>query len=179
MRTSIARFGVLIVLGIALLPAQGADARKTTVMVPMHDGVRLATDIYLPDSPKGPFPVILMRTPYNKAGGKGFANSAVQKGYVLVAQDMRGRFASEGNDSIVFLNDGWGKRRDGQETIEWIVRQLWCNGSVGTYGGSALGITQTMMAPGARPPSRRNTCKWPSTTCIRRGRTREACGGNR
>jgi hypothetical protein len=149
MRTSIARFGVLIVLGIALLPAQGADARKTTVMVPMHDGVRLATDVYLPDSAKGPFPVILMRTPYNKAGGKGFANSAVQRGYVLVAQDMRGRFASEGNDSVVFHNDGWGKRRDGQETIEWIVRQPWCNGSVGTYGGSALGITQTMLAPGA------------------------------
>jgi predicted acyl esterase len=136
-------------LTAAILSVSAAEVRKSTVMVPLHDGVHLATDIYQPESSKGPLPVILMRTPYGKGGGKGFSGGACQRGYVLVVQDMRGRYDSEGNDSVVFHNDGWGARRDGQESLEWIVRQPWCNGSIGTYGGSALGITQTMMAPGA------------------------------
>ena len=127
----------------------GSDVEKTTVMVPMHDGVHLATDIYRSESQKGPLPVIFMRTPYNKDGNKSFSAATAPHGYVLVVQDMRGRFASEGNDSVVFHNDGWGSRRDGQESVEWIARQPWCNGSIATYGGSALGITQTMLAPGA------------------------------
>lgn len=126
------------------------DVIKSTEKVAMHDGVHLATDIYRPKSLKGSLPAIFMRTPYNKdTGAKGLSSAAVNHGYVLVIQDMRGRFASEGNDSIVFHNDGWGSRRDGQESLEWIVRQPWCNGSIATQGGSALGITQTMMAPGA------------------------------
>ena len=60
---------------------------------------------------------------------------------------MRGRHDSEGDDSVVFHNDGWGKHRDGQDSLDWIAKQPWCNGKIGTHGGSALGITQTMMAP--------------------------------
>lgn len=149
MTAIIRRIGTLFVLAALMRPATAAEILKTTAMVRMHDGIRLATDVYRPKSRQAPLPVIFMRTPYNKEGAKGFSGSAVEHGYVLVVQDMRGRFGSEGNDSVVFHNDGWGTRRDGQESLVWIVRQPWCNGSIATYGGSALGITQTMMAPGA------------------------------
>jgi len=139
----------VFLLAAGILPASAAEARKSTVMVPMHDGVHLATDVYQPESSTGPLPVIFMRTPYGKGGGKGISGGACHRSYVLVVQDMRGRYDSEGNDAVVFHNDGWGTRRDGQESLEWIARQPWCNGSIATYGGSALGITQTMMAPGA------------------------------
>lgn len=131
-------------------PSASAGAiRKTTVMVPMRDGVRLATDIYQPESLHGPRPVIFTRGPYGKGGVKSLTKSACSKGYIVVSQDMRGRHDSEGDDDVVFHNDGWGERRDGQDSLDWIAKQTWCDGKIGTYGGSALGITQTMMAPGA------------------------------
>jgi uncharacterized protein len=126
-----------------------SDVQKTTVMVPMHDGVHLATDVYRPAGDVKPLPVIFSRGPYGKSGAASAARAACKRGYVFVSQDMRGRFASEGKDYVIFHNEGWGARRDGQESLEWIARQPWCSGSIGTTGGSALGITQTMMAPGA------------------------------
>ena len=122
-------------------------------MVPMHDGVHLATDVYRPAGDVKPLPVIFSRGPYGKSNLQtgSAARAACKRGYVFVSQDMRGRFASEGKDWVVFHNDGWGERRDGQESLEWIARQPWCDGSIGTTGPSALGITQTMMAPGAPP----------------------------
>jgi predicted acyl esterase len=125
------------------------DVQKTSVMVPMHDGVRLATDIYRPASQTGPLPVIFSRGPYGKGAAAAAAGVACKRGYVFISQDMRGRYKSEGKDYPIFHNDGWGERRDGQDSLEWIARQPWCDGSIGTIGGSALGITQTMMAPGA------------------------------
>ena len=122
---------------------------RRNVMVPMRDGVKLATDIHLPDG-DGPWPVLLSRTPYDKNGSGGAAR--VRRGYAVVKQDFRGRFASEGEIDLPFFNDGWGELQDGYDTIEWIAKQPWCNGKVGTAGGSALGITQIMTA-GARPPS--------------------------
>ena len=131
-------------------PAASTDAiRKMTVMVPMRDGVRLATDIYQPEPANGPLPVIFTRGPYGKLGAEPLSKVACPKGYIFVSQDMRGRHDSEGDDSVAFHNDGWGKRRDGQDSLDWIAKQPWCNGKIGTHGGSALGITQTMMAPGA------------------------------
>ncbi len=67
----------------------------------------------------------------------------------MVAQDIRGRGQSEGHHSIIFRNGGWGKRRDGHDTLLWIASQDWCNGKVATIGGSAVGITQNMLAPDA------------------------------
>ena len=143
------------VLLLALLTtgclAQKPEPALETVMVPMRDGVRLATDIYKHPTDDGPWPVVLTRTPYGKAGfGKGAAN-LVGQGYVYVAQDMRGRFDSEGEDSA-FLTDAWGELQDGHDTIEWLAEQDWCTGAVGTTGGSAMGITQ-YMAAGSAPPS--------------------------
>lgn len=117
---------------------------KQTVMIPMRDGVRLATDIYLPQG-QGPFPAILVRTTYNKAGLRGLGEDGVRRGYAVVIQDTRGRYASEG-ENLPFETDGWwGGRQDGLDTVEWMARQPWC-GTIGTLGGSALGITQLLLA---------------------------------
>ncbi|NUQ01243.1 MAG: CocE/NonD family hydrolase [Armatimonadetes bacterium] len=123
--------------------------RKLTARVPMRDGVHLATDIYLPEEGDGPWPVILTRTPYNKAGRGDLARFTTQ-GYAAVAQDSRGRFGSEGQN-LPFMFDGWGAQQDGVDTARWIGQQPWCNGKIGTTGGSAGGITQLLTAA-AEPP---------------------------
>jgi hypothetical protein len=117
---------------------------KQTFSVPMRDGVNLATDVYLPAGTP-PFPVVLLRSPYNKAGGAGIAADAVKRGYAVVIQDTRGRFGS-GGENFPFHADSWGQQPDGFVTLEWMARQPWCNGKIGTLGGSALGITQLLLA---------------------------------
>jgi len=142
---------IKISLAVVLIAAVLCCAKPTqTVMVPMRDGVKLATDVYLPDG-EGPWPTILFRTPYGKGGAQGQARMANQHGYAFVSQDIRGRFGSEGVDYPVFGHDGWGEHKDGYDAVEWIAAQKWCNGKVGTVGASANGITQNMMAP-SRPP---------------------------
>lgn len=121
-----------------------------TVMVPMRDGVKLATDVHVPAG-DGPWPTILVMTPYNKNGVAAFAGETSKRGYALVAQDFRGRFASEGDDSPVFLHCGWREHQDGYDTVEWIATQKWSNGKVGGWGISAPGIALNMTAP-SRPP---------------------------
>jgi len=120
---------------------------KQTVMVPMRDGVKLATDIYVPKG-DGPWPALVTRTPYNKTGrlGQGAAARLTKAGYVLVAQDVRGRFASEGVD-VPFEND----MADGYDTVEWVAAQKFCTGKVGIYGASAMGITSNLAAAAAPP----------------------------
>ena len=66
-----------------------------------------------------------------------------------MVQDLRGRFKSEGHPAIIFGNDGLGEHQDGPDTLKWIAKQPWCDGKIGSWGGSALGITQNMAAPGA------------------------------
>ena len=120
-------------------------------MVPMRDGVRLSTYIWFPEG-DGPYPVVLVRTPYGGDGVAGGweAQRLLQNGYCIVGQDMRGRFKSEGK-APAFTADGWGEHKDGYDCVEWIARQPWCNGKIGTWGLSGPGNTQTMMA-GAAPP---------------------------
>jgi len=128
----------------------GWAAPPQTVMVPMRDGVKLATSVFLPEG-QGPWPVVLVRTPYNKDGLAGPAVEANKRGYALVSQDFRGRFASEGDDYLVFSHEGWGQHQDGYDTVEWIAEQDWCNGKIGGFGISAPGIALNMMAPSAPP----------------------------
>lgn len=135
--------GVVALVQAVLCKLQ-PPVKKQTVMIPMRDGARLATDIYFPEG-EGPFPVILLRSPYDRKLGEGIAQDAARRGYVMVIQNTRGRFGSEG-ENLPFETDGWGKLRDGEDTVEWIARQPWCNGKIGTWGGSALGITQYLLA---------------------------------
>ncbi len=117
-------------------------------MVAMQDGVRLATDVYLPGDGTGRYPVIVARTPYDKSrGAAGLAARSARHGYAFVIQDLRGRFKSEGHHAIIFGNEGLGEHQDGRDTLEWIAKQPWCNGKIGSWGSSALGITQNMTAP--------------------------------
>lgn len=111
-------------------------------MVAMRDGVKLATDVWLPAG-KPPFPVILLRTPYNKDAIPGTGGNA--SGYVVVVQDTRGRFASQG-ENLPFEGDGFADHFDGVDTLNWLATQPWCSGKIGTMGGSALGIAQLDMA---------------------------------
>ncbi|MGB8325373.1 MAG: CocE/NonD family hydrolase [Candidatus Acidiferrum sp.] len=132
------------------------------VMVPMRDGVRLATDIYMPAQGGAPvagkFPVLVQRTPYGKtpriAPGTdpiaekelNAANHFAKNGYVVLLQDVRGRFESEGKFYFA-INEG----PDGYDTVEWAASQPWSNGKVGTFGGSYLAHVQNAMAV-LRPP---------------------------
>ena len=112
---------------------------KETFMVEMRDGIHLATDVYLPDGGSPLHGAILIRTPYNKNGTS--MGDWANKGWPSLVQDTRGRFQSEGNDTM-FRDD----HIDGYDTLEWIAEQNWSNGKVATIGGSATGIVQYLMA---------------------------------
>ena len=114
------------------------------VPIPMRDGVKLMANIFQPKT-EGTFPVIIMRTPYGKGNlknpnGRHFAS----KGYVYITQDCRGTGKSEGK-----WYPGINERNDGKDTHKWVLSQPWCNGSIGTTGGSYVGYTQWIVAPNA------------------------------
>jgi uncharacterized protein len=114
------------------------------VMVPMRDGVSLATDIYRPArngvAVGGKFPVIMERTPYDKNLST-YLLPFVSDGYIVVAQDTRGRYKSEGR--WTFLRDDV---NDGFDSAKWIGAQPWCSCKIGTVGGSYPGGTQHAIA---------------------------------
>ena len=122
---------------------------EKNVMVPMRDGVRLATDLYLPVGAGDTLPAILIRTPYHKdtyRGSTGPAQFFAGQGYVVVSQDVRGQFSSEG-EYRVQLTDA----QDGYDSIDWIVKQPWSTGKVGTYGCSYLGEVQFLLSKMRHP----------------------------
>lgn len=122
-----------------------AQSQPQTILVPMRDGVRLATDIHGAEAAVRK-PVLLLRTPYNKNAAANTARRYVAGGYVAVVQDARGAFASEGQ-YIHHNNDD----QDAYDTIEWISKQPWSNGKTGTWGGSHPGAVQ-WLAAAERPP---------------------------
>ncbi len=117
----------------------------------MRDGTTLYSDMYRPDV-EGRFPVLLHRTPYNKddvALGIGLQVHpvhAANRGYVVIVQDVRGRYASQG-EFDPFTNEA----SDGYDTVEWAANLPFSNGKVGMFGGSYTGVTQ-IQATSARPP---------------------------
>ena len=121
--------------------------------IAMRDGTILRANITRPNV-EGNFPVLLERTPYNKEAGSengvGSPQFFAQRGYAVIIQDVRGRFASDG-DFYPFRDDGAGINRDGYDTIEWAALQPWSDGNVGTIGGSYSGATQYRNAL-SRPP---------------------------
>jgi len=120
---------------------------RTTTMVLMQDGIKLATDVYRPLFRSSPHGTILIRTPYNKDALAVVGFLGILRGWPVVIQDTRGRSASEGIDTG-FKNDS----ADGADTLAWIANQPWSNGKIVTYGLSALGIVQYCLA-GANPPN--------------------------
>lgn len=122
----------------------------TEYAVRMRDGVRLATDVYIPGGDEIRRPAILIRLPYDKRGDYCFipliAEYFVAHGYIVIAQDVRGKFGSEG-ESLPLLNEVY----DGYDTIEWAVHQPWSDGNVGMWGESYHGFTQLAAASSAHP----------------------------
>src|SRR6266851_1531182 len=118
--------------------------------VPMRDGTQLALDLYAPAQDGKPLPgkhpTLLARTPYNKHGLAADARWFAARGYAVVVNDVRGRYASEGSWRML-LDDP----NDGYDLLAWIGKQAWCNGKVGTFGTSYVGGTQHALAC-SRPP---------------------------
>ncbi|HEY5301681.1 MAG TPA: CocE/NonD family hydrolase [Acetobacteraceae bacterium] len=123
-------------------------------MVAVRDGIRLATDIHLPDG-AGPFPVILERTPYGRhlpsrseitaadptpVSRAELAAYFTAHGYAVVFQDTRGRYGSQGR-FVKYLSDG----EDGFDTCAWLVAQPWCDGRICTMGLSYAAHTQAAL----------------------------------
>jgi putative CocE/NonD family hydrolase len=155
------RVGLCLLAPVVLLVAKPAGQKTASdeapyiiernVMVPMRDGVRLATDLYVPAQGgtrlEGRFPAIIERTPYNKDGvAASWAAYFASHGYVCIAQDTRGRYNSEGvwhmmTDDVL----------DGYDTASWIIKQAWSDGSFGTVGTSYPGGTQHALAT-SNPP---------------------------
>ena len=135
-------------------------------MVAMRDGIRLATDVYLPTNGTeildGPWPVILERTPYGRhrpsrserslaepdeaKSRADVAEMFVRRGYVVVYQDVRGRYDSEG-EYRKYLDDA----ADGYDCCAWILKQPWCDGTIGTKGLSYAAHTQAALASAGAP----------------------------
>lgn len=136
------------------------------IMVAMRDGIRLATDVYLPTNGTeildGPWPVILERTPYGRhrpsrserslaepdeaKSRADVAEMFVRRGYVVVYQDVRGRYDSEG-EYRKYLDDA----ADGYDCCAWILEQPWCDGTIGTKGLSYAAHTQAALASAGAP----------------------------
>lgn len=121
---------------------------EVDVPVPMRDGVALATNVWLPAGP-GPFPALLVRTPYGKDDAGLYGNpklpdvfALVEAGYAVVAQDVRGTSRSPGT-FVPHTHEG----PDSLDTLAWLAGQPWSDGAVGMWGGSYMGFTQWQAAP--------------------------------
>lgn len=146
----ILRLCTFLFLFLLQYPLWSEDPKPTlTVMIPMRDGTTLPTDIYLPNPEARHLPCILLRSPAGRQAWASFADIA-KEGYVVAIQDTRNVLDAEGK-TFPFLADGWGKLQDGYDTVEWLAKSPYTNGKIGTWGASALGITQLLMAPSAPP----------------------------
>ncbi len=151
MRTNqLVRAAVLVAVAISgsasphtLAQEQAVAQKMNDIAVPMRDGTILRADVWLP-RPDGSFPTLVYRTPY----GKQFApkewttfDKALVQGYAIVIQDVRGRYASDG-EFVPYQTEG----KDGYDTIEWAAKQPWSDGDIGTFGLSYPGAVQWLAA---------------------------------
>ncbi len=145
---------------------------RRNVGVHTRDGTRLATDLYFPANAgtelQGPFPVVLERTPYGRARQTTveLASQLARKGYVFASQDVRGRFDSAGEFGL-YMNDP-DEGSDGDDTIRWLVAQLWCDGRVATSGGSFAAANQQGTALSHPPGLRAQVLRDAGTDYYRR-----------
>ncbi len=157
-KTSRLRWAALLVVCASRAASAGApDAGvpyswDKELVVTMRDGVRLSTDVLRPRDAKGRLPTVLVRTPYDKDRvewllEKHLLEKYLARGYAVVLQNERGRWMSEG----VFDDYLAGASTDGLDTLDWITKQPWSNGKVGTLGCSSSSETQLSMAGGNHP----------------------------
>ena len=150
-------FLCVVMIVVPLAPARLRAAEKfdltveRNVAAKMRDGITLRADIYRPKA-DGKFPVLLVRTPYDKQWIMAFGLKAAARGYVVIAQDVRGRFESEG-EWYPFRNES----QDGYDTVEWAAALPYSNEKVGMFGGSYVGATQFLAAI-AKPPHLAGIC---------------------
>ncbi len=143
-----------VLLVTEAFPLRAADTRAVGVQVErnvaakMRDGVVLRADVSRPDR-GGPYPVLVMRTPYGKQGKK--FDPYVKAGYIVVCQDARGRYESEGKWESFYRAETH-DAEDGCDTVEWAAKLPGANGKVGTMGPSYNAFLQWKLAP-LRPPS--------------------------
>jgi hypothetical protein len=147
----------ILVLFLAFLPAPtlaqpAADiVIEHNVTMKTRDGVTLKADVYRPAG-DGSFPLLLQRTPYDKGGSADFARKAVARGFMVVIQDVRGRYTSAG-EWYTFKHE----IDDGYDTVEWAAALPHSNGKVGLFGGSYVGAT-VMLAAISHPPHLAGIC---------------------
>jgi putative CocE/NonD family hydrolase len=140
-------FVIIILASCQISDSKYDVVTEKNVMIPMSDGINLAANISIPKS-NGKFPVILIRTPYGKDADEDEPGDFwAEKGYVFVIQDCRGTNKSDGE-----WNPGFNEYQDGIDTRNWIIAQEWCDGKIGTYGGSYLGYTQFVSATDVEKP---------------------------
>lgn len=131
---------------------EGFPKPDTTIMLPMRDGTKLPTDLYLPAADDEKFPCLLIRSPTGRNTSSIQASISLAKfGYAIAVQETRSSLDRDGK-TLPYYSDGWGEEKDGYDTVEWLANSQFTNGKIGTIGNSALGITQLMLAPSA-PPS--------------------------
>jgi len=134
----------LTAVAAVVLAASCSGSDPEPFVVTANDGVSLAGDLYVP-SGGGPFPTILIRTPYGKEGKRGYAESFVDAGYAVVVQDTRGKNASGGEFDIL------AEAGDGYVTVARIAEQSWSDGSVGLFGASYLAYAALAAAREGHP----------------------------
>ena len=145
-----ARSAYVAIACLVGLPVSAEAARaEKNVWVPMRDGVRLMADVYRPDIP-GKYPVLLVRTPYGRKGAN-VAAPYVAAGYIVVCQDARGRYDSEG-EFLGLAHEKTHDAEDGYDTVEWAAKLAESAGKVGTFGGSYDAFLQWRLAA-LQPPS--------------------------
>src|SRR5580692_10727523 len=142
---------VFMTAGVARAAENYEVVVERNVTAKMRDGVTLRADIYRPKA-DGKFPVLLVRTPYDKTSEMDFGLKGAARGYVVISQDVRGRFTSDG-EFYVFKNESL----DGYDTVEWAAALPYSNGKVGMFGGSYVGATQYLAAI-AQPPHLAGIC---------------------
>jgi len=141
-------FCLLLALTLARVQARELGVRiERNVPVPMRDGTILRADVHRPDH-GGPYPVLVKRTPYGK--GENF-DRYVKAGYIVVSQDVRGRYESEGKYES-FYRFKTHDAEDGYDTVEWAAKLPNATGKVGTFGTSSPAFLQWRLAP-LHPPS--------------------------
>ncbi len=143
--------GAAVDRALGLRSAAVPHVVRPDVAVPMPDGVALLGDLYRPAADNRPLPVVLIRSPYGRAGLAAvlFAAPLARQGFQVFIQSTRGTFGSGGQ-----FRPFTSEREDGLATVAWLRAQPWCDGQVSMVGGSYLGHTQWAVAPYADPPLR-------------------------